>query len=126
MNKLSKLQKQYLSNQKMNIGKTHYYNVIYAIRKKFTDFDYFLMEFLKYPRSIEFEKELEKISDRLNERLAKEPFVICYCSECGKDYEVNSKDDFCPRCGHHPEQTEALKLLEFMKRDDEKIKEVKK
>lgn len=124
MNKLSKLQKEYLTTGKLTVGKTHYYNVIAAIRKKITDFDYFLIEFFKYPFSIKFEEYLEKIRATLDERLAKEPFVECFCSECGNRYKVESTDDFCSNCGHHPDQSEALKLLDFMKRDTNEQEEI--
>jgi len=69
MSNLSKLQKKYMQGLPLDVGVTHKYNVIAAIRKKFIDFDYFLVECLGYPNIIEYVEEISRICVRLTNYL---------------------------------------------------------
>jgi len=65
-NSLSELQKKYLEEIVLDVSRTHLLNVIAAIKKKFIDFDYFLIKFLAYKRAPEFEEHFKSIYDRLD------------------------------------------------------------
>ena len=70
MLKLSKLQIEYLENHAPNVGITHRYNIIAAIKKRFRDIDDFLMEITPTNYAIEFLENFEKIRENLDTHIA--------------------------------------------------------
>lgn len=69
MLKLSKNQIGYLNNHAPDLSKTHRYNVIAAIRKKFRDISDFLIEITPLRYSEEFEKEFLKLQSELTQHI---------------------------------------------------------
>lgn len=67
MTNLSILQRRYMKGLKLDVGNTHKYNIIAAIRKKLTDFDYFLVEFLEYSNTEKFNNNILSIKKRIDE-----------------------------------------------------------
>ena len=45
----------------------------------------------------------------------------CFCYQCGISYPLYHMDDGCPQCGYKQDHTQAFKLLEIMKQDEEKV-----
>jgi len=44
-------------------------------------------------------------------------YIECICQQCGISYPIFNFAEGCPQCGHQQPHTQALELLEVMKKD---------